>query len=178
VTNDEAAYVERVAQMLYAGGLPRMAGRIWGWLLVCEPPQQTAGQLADELQASRGSISAMARLLENAGLISRGTKPGDRREHFSVPPNYIVGVLESRLPATIAWRELADDGLAFLADRPPASRARLSELRDLYAFMERELPALIERYRLERAAAAGRDGANRQPDPVAEDAAIGMERTA
>ena len=31
-----------------------MAGRMWGWLLICEPPEQTAADLAEALQASRG----------------------------------------------------------------------------------------------------------------------------
>ena len=44
-------------------GLPPMAGRMWGWLLVCDPVEQTAGQLAEALHASRGSISGTGRML-------------------------------------------------------------------------------------------------------------------
>ena len=150
MNHDEAAFVERVGQMLTGGGLPRMAGRIWGWLLICEPPQQTAASIADALHASRGSVSGTVRLLENAGLIRRSTRPRDRREYFSIPEGAVVAVLESRLPSTIAWRQLADDGLAVLDGRPPEARQRLEELRDVYAFMERELPALLERFKAER----------------------------
>lgn len=162
MTHDEAAFVERVGQMLSGGGLPRMAGRIWGWLLICEPPQQTAAAIADALHASRGSVSGMVRLLENAGLIHRSTRPRDRREYFSIPEGAVVAVLESRLPSTIAWRQLADDGLAVLGDRPAESRQRLEELHDVYAFMERELPALLERFKAERQALAGSDAAKRK----------------
>jgi DNA-binding transcriptional regulator GbsR (MarR family) len=149
---DEAssAFVERVGQHLYAQGMPRMAGRIWGYLLICEPPEQTAAELATALHASRGSISGMVRLLEAASLIERSTRPGDRRERFSVPRGFATSILRGRAATITAWRELVAEGLALLADRPPVLRARLQDLHDVYAFMERELPALLERYLSER----------------------------
>lgn len=133
-----------------AQGLPRMSGRIWAWLLICEPPQQTAAQLAQELQASRGSISDSARLLTSAGLISRTSRPGDRREYFSVPPGAVRTLMQGRLPGVVAMRRLMDEGLAIMADRPADERARLQEVRDVYAFFERELPAMLERFDAER----------------------------
>ena len=53
-----------------------MAGRMWGWLLICDPPEQTAGDIADALQASRGAISGTARILSSAGIIRRSTRRG------------------------------------------------------------------------------------------------------
>ena len=146
MTQEEDRLVESMARMLSAGGLPLAAARMWAYLLVCEPPEQSAAELAETLHASRGSISGSARLLETAGLIRRSSRKGDRREYFSVPPGSIIQVLNARLPVTRAWRQLADEGLAILGDRTPASRARLQELRDVYAFMEQELPAMLERF--------------------------------
>ena len=149
-----ASFVERISRMLAAGGMPPMAGRIWGYLLVCDPPHQTAAQLGAALGASRGSISGMIRLLEPPGLVQRTTRPGDRTEYLSVPPGSIVAILEARLPQTVAWRRLADEGLELLADRPPELRSRLEEVRDVYLHMERELPAMLERFKADRAARA------------------------
>ena len=50
----------RMARILAQEGLPPVAGRMWAWLLVCDPPEQTAAQLAEAVGASRGSISGMA----------------------------------------------------------------------------------------------------------------------
>jgi len=147
----QADFVEAVGQHLAAQGLPRMAGRIWAWLLICDPPQQSAAQLAEQLQASRGSISDSARLLSSAGLISRTTRPGDRREYFSVPPGAVATLMQARLPSVVAMRRLMDAGLSLLEDRPADQRARLHEVRDVYAFFERELPAMLERFQRERA---------------------------
>lgn len=146
MTGAEAQFVESVGQMLARTGLPRMAGRIWGWLLICRPPEQSAAELAEQLQASRGSISDTARLLETAGLIRRATRPGDRREYFSVPVGSVGALLRGQLPAVRASRSLMAHGLELLSDQPPEARARLQEVHAMYAFFERELPALIERF--------------------------------
>ena len=55
VTEGESAFVEEMGQALATYGMTPMAGRMWGWLLICEPPEQTAADLAEALQASRGS---------------------------------------------------------------------------------------------------------------------------
>lgn len=146
MTEDEEALVESMARLLAEGGLPRVAGRMWAWLLICDPPQQTAAQLAETLQASRGAISGAARLLEGVGLVTRSTRRGERREYFAVQPGSLIEVMRARQASVRAGRELAARGLDLLRDRPPADRARIQEVHDLYAFMERELPALLARY--------------------------------
>lgn len=146
MTDAEADLVEQMTQMLAGGGMARIAARVWAWLLICDPPQQSAVDLAEQLHASRGAISGAVRTLVTAGLIRRTSRPGDRREYFHVPPGSIIAVLQARQPATTAWRRLAEDGLEVLKDRPPESRARLEEVRDVYAFMEQELPGLVDRF--------------------------------
>ena len=141
---DEDTFIEAMARVL-ATGMPPMAGRMWAYLAICDPPQRTAAEIAERLHASRGSISGMARLLEQVGLLRRGTKPGDRREYFSVPPDAARSLMEKSIHQLRASREVLDAGLALIADRPAESKARLQGLRDVYAFFEREWPALLDR---------------------------------
>ncbi len=141
---DEDTFIEAMARIL-GTGMPPMAGRMWAYLAICEPPERTAAEIAERLRASRGSISSMARLLEHIGLIRRGTKPGDRREYFSVPPDAARSLMERSVFQLRAAREVLDAGLELVADRPSESKARLRGLRDVYAFFEREWPELLER---------------------------------
>jgi hypothetical protein len=146
MTEDEAAFVEAMGQYMGAYGLTPVAGRLWAWLLVCEPPDQTAAQLADALQASRGAISGAAAFLTTAGMIRRTRRRGDRREFFSAPPGTFNAILAS---AGLAYARLAGilaAGMAATADRKPASRARLEEVHDAAVFINTEFPALIDRY--------------------------------
>jgi DNA-binding transcriptional regulator GbsR (MarR family) len=133
-----------------------MAGRMWGWLLICEPPEQTAAEIADALQASRGAISGTARILASAGMIRRSTRRGDRREYFSAPPETFDSFLANAGRIYRQFREMAERGLTAMADRPPESRARLQELRDVFAFVEQEVPAVVDRFLSERAGYTGR----------------------
>lgn len=150
MTPEEAAFVEEMGLFLGSSGMTPMAGRMWGWLLICDPPEQTASDLAAALSASRGAISGTARLLASAGLIRRTRRRGDRREYFVAPPGALRALLTGAGTSFRRFREITADGLAVVADRPPAARARLQEIHDAYLFFEREYPALIERYLSER----------------------------
>ncbi len=146
MNDDEAAFVEQLGQHLYGRGMQRMAGRMWAYLLICEPADQTADQLVEALHASRGAISGAARDLANAGVIRRGRRRGERREYFSVPAGSIRRLVGDTGRVLASGREIADEGLALLAGQPPAVRERLQEFRDIYAYYEREWPRVVERY--------------------------------
>ena len=152
----ESAFVEEMGQALASYGMTPMAGRMWGWLLICDPPEQTAAELAEALQASRGSISGTARMLANAGMIRRTTRRGDRREYFSVAPETFEQFLAGAGRIYRYFREIAARGLVAIEDRPPASRARLQEFHDVFAFVEQKVPAVLGQFLLERAGKAGR----------------------
>ncbi|MEP0955784.1 MarR family transcriptional regulator [Microcoleus sp. FACHB-1515] len=142
----QAQFVEDVGVMFEAVGLPRMAGRILGWLLVSVPAQQSLSEIAEVLQASKGSISMMTRLLIQVGLIERISLPGDRRDYFQIKPHAWTQMSQQRMTQITAFRELADRGLALLADQGPHQQMRLQEMRDIHAFWERELPLLHDRW--------------------------------
>lgn len=146
MTDDEAWFVDALAHHLYSRGMPPMAARMWSWLTICEPPEQTAAQLAEELHASRGAISSAARHLADARLIRRSRRRGDRSDYFSAPPAMIRTLLANVEALLRQGRQIADEGLALFADRSAESRARLQEIRDVYAFYEREWPSVTKRY--------------------------------
>lgn len=149
---EKAHFVEEVGLMFEQVGLPRMAGRIFGWLLISEPVQQSSSDLAEILQASKGSISTTTRLLIQIGLIERVSLPGDRRDYFQIKPHAWSQMSKQRLAQIAAFRRLAERGLALLQDAPSPLQKRLQEMRDIHAFLERELPLLHERWEAEEAA--------------------------
>ena len=150
MTHGESQFVEEMGQFLASLGMTPMAGRMWGWLLICDPPEQTAGEIADALHASRGAISGTARLLATSGLIRRTKKRGDRREYFSAPPEALDSLLSSASGIYRHMRGIAERGLTAIADRPVESRARLQEFRDVMAFVEHEVPEIIGKFLRER----------------------------
>ncbi|MEA2608429.1 MAG: hypothetical protein QOJ75_672 [Chloroflexota bacterium] len=146
MTDAQSTFVERMGVLGTQAGMPRMAGRVWGWLLICEPPEQTGAQLAEALEASRGSISGSVRLLATVGLIHRSTKRGDRREYLSIPPGSIAALLRSEQRRLAPWLQLSLEGLDLVREQPPDHRERMQEFHDLYEFFEREMPAITANF--------------------------------
>jgi DNA-binding transcriptional regulator GbsR (MarR family) len=149
--NEEKEFVEEVGIVFEQTGLPRMAGRIFGWLLISDPPYQSPDELTEALMASRGSISTMTRLLIQMGLIERHCVPGERHSHFRIKSDAWQHLMGRGLEDEIKmFRRLAERGLELLANKTPPTRKWLEEMRDVYTFMEREFPALVERWEQER----------------------------
>ncbi len=139
-------FVEEFALAYEAAGIPRTAGRILGWLMICDPPEQTASQLVEALGASKASISTMTRLLVQMHLIERVPKRGSRQNYFRIRPGTWSERVKSGLASLCIYKTLAEKGLRLLKNAPPQRRERLHEMRELYAFFEVELQGLFERF--------------------------------
>lgn len=150
-TGDEyRRYAEEVALQFEQAGLSRTVGRIFGWLLICDPPHQTMDDLVDGLGISKSSVSVATRFLIESGLVQRLSLPGERRDYYCVAENVWTTLMRQRMSQLVAFRKLAEQGLQMLADQPAERRKRLREMRDLYAFFEEEIPDLLDRWEAKR----------------------------
>ena len=143
----ERQFVERVALAMEGFGLPLIAGRLLGWLLICEPAEQSSGQLATELGASKGSISTNTRMLMQMDLVEKVAVPGARSTYFRVRSGAWEEIMEQQLRQLTTFRVLLDDGVQMLGEASAERRCRLEDTRDFYAFMERELPQMLQHWR-------------------------------
>ena len=147
---DERHFIEDFGLYTEQLGFPRMAGRILGWLLICDPSHQSAGQLGEMLGASKGSVSAMTRLLIQMNLVERVALPDHRRDYYRLRSGAWPQLIKSELAVMTGLHQMVERGLAMTAGRDAAYQKRLREAHDLYAFLERELPMLLERWEHER----------------------------
>jgi DNA-binding transcriptional regulator GbsR (MarR family) len=143
---EKQRFVEEVGIFFEQSGMPRMAGRILGWLLISDSPHQMTGELAEALMASKGSISTMTRFLIRIGLIERISLPGQRRDYFRFKSGAWHRWLKEGLVQTTTARQLAERGLELLEGKSQLNRQGLEEMRDMYAFFEQEFPAMVERW--------------------------------
>ena len=143
-------FAEEVGIVFEQTGMPRMAGRILGWLLISDPPHQSTEQITKALMASKGSISTMTRLLIQIGLIERLSLPGVRRDYFRLRSDAWQHMIGRGLTEEIKMvRQLAERGLELLGDKTPVTKNWLEEMRDVYTFLEHEFPTLLERWEKE-----------------------------
>jgi DNA-binding transcriptional regulator GbsR (MarR family) len=153
--------VERTGLVLEREGLPRMAGRVLGCLLVADPPRQSIAQLMEALDASNGSISTMTRLLEEQGYIERVGVPGERRDYFALRHGGWGRVLEG---ATRTLAALADVIARAQALAPAASQTDLREAQAFLAFLTERLPALGAEWAAQRGERGPRKGKGKGKD--------------
>ncbi len=106
---------------------PPMAGRVLGYLLVCDPPDQTIAQLSDALLASRSAVTGALDVLERTDTIRRSRAAGERMDRVRVD----FSSAQARGFDVSEYQELADlarEGLEVLQEAPPERRATLVEM--------------------------------------------------
>jgi DNA-binding MarR family transcriptional regulator len=133
VTPEEAQFVDRLGLFMEMLGGPRTMGRVYGWLLICDPPQQSLSELAVALSVSKASVSTVARQLREGGMIERLPSP-TRQHHYRVTPGGFASVLNTQLSRMTFGIEAADFGLSLLGDDRSDQRERLEDFRDFCEF--------------------------------------------
>lgn len=142
----ELDFVDEVAGFFAQEGMPLISGRVIGWLLISDPPEQSAADLARVLEVSRSSISSSMRLLTPSGLVEGVRKRGDRQEYLRINADGWSRMLASRYAKTAAFRHVLERGLDVIEGSPPARTERLENIAELYRFLEAELPAMWQRW--------------------------------
>ncbi|MCM2314204.1 MAG: transcriptional regulator [Thermoanaerobaculia bacterium] len=113
-------FIEQLALVAEAEGLPRIAGRIAGLLVIAQEPM-SFDDLVAQLQVSRGSVSTNTRILESRGVIRRVSRLGERRDLFEVPPDFPERFLEKQVERQRAVQRI----FANARKRLPSSYARV-----------------------------------------------------
>jgi DNA-binding transcriptional regulator GbsR (MarR family) len=146
--NNRKEFVERLAVAHEADGLCRIAGRIFGLLLLCER-EMSLDEITSELGASKGSASVNTRLLEQRGIVERVSKPGDRRDYYRIMPNLFERTMEQRLARWQRFHEIVTHGLAEL-ELSPAVRNRLMDFEMQQENIRDVIETALEKWRSRR----------------------------
>ena len=132
-------FVERVGALADLSGLPPSHVQVFAWLVVCDPPHQSAGQLRETLKLSAGAISMATATLVRMGVVERIAQAGERRAYYRFHPGGWERLMRSRLLATSQMRAIAEQALAG-APRPPE---RLAEMHEFYSWLETRMTELL-----------------------------------
>lgn len=148
----EHEYVDQVGRHFSKSfGVPPVVGRVIGWLLICDPPRQTAAGISEGLGISRSAVGQAVSTLETWRVVERTRPPGERADRISVHAAFGADNLEAADEYN-ALLTLARNGLELLRDAPPGRRARLMEMAALAEFLLERMPQLAADWREHRAA--------------------------
>jgi DNA-binding transcriptional regulator GbsR (MarR family) len=144
-----AHFIERMGLALEADGLPRIAGRVFGLLLVSEDAR-SLDDLARELRVSKASVSTNARMLEQRAVLERISRPGDRRDYYRVPTNLFSHTMAQRVARWQRFHEAIGAARTSLPIRSREVRERLEEYQAAYAFMSQVITEALAQWQTTR----------------------------
>ena len=128
-------WVERVATFFVDHyGLPPITGRILGWLMICDPPEQSPAEIAEAIGCIRASLTTNMRLLIASGLVHRLTRPGGRTAYYRIDNDIWEQIIRRRVASMMSFGEIAADAISLLGkDNPRASRVQAAH--DFFVWM-------------------------------------------
>jgi DNA-binding MarR family transcriptional regulator len=130
---------------------PPMVGRLIGYLAVCDPPEQSIGELAEALLASRSAITGAINALETMRLIRRSRSAGERmdRVRIDMSSSQAMGM---DITEYEEMGQLAREGLDMLGDAPMERRAVLMEMAAFSDFLVVQISRLAQEWSTHRTA--------------------------
>jgi DNA-binding transcriptional regulator GbsR (MarR family) len=138
-------------------GFSPMVGRLLGYLAVCDPPDQSIGELADALLASRSAIAGAVKVLEATHAVRRSRTAGERMDRVQIDLNspQSMGMDVSEYEE---MRDLAQEGLEVVRDARVERQAVLLEISAFAEFLVERMPVLQQEWNERRQAlvASGR----------------------
>lgn len=145
-------FVEQFALMLTDMGVPRMAARVFAFVLADDAERYTASELAHGLRVSSAAISGAVRYLVQAGLLGKEREPGARRDTYRVYDDDVwYAIMMQRDVGLKRSVEYLEEGVELL-DRARPGGKRVRETLEFYRFMRAELPESLERWQRHRKA--------------------------
>jgi predicted transcriptional regulator len=161
---DRHAFIERMGLTSESDGLSRIAGRLFGALLLADQPR-SLDDLAEQLDVSKASVSTEARRLVERGVAERIGKTGDRRDYYALAPDFFAQIVRFRLNRWSALHRLIRDMEAGSSGEPRVVRERFAYIDDVHAFVlsrvEAALAEWTERARGARSRPARKSGTSR-----------------
>ncbi len=143
--NPKKQFVEKIEAFFATQHLPRMAGRLLGWLLICDPPAQSAKAIGEALAMSKGTISTITRQLMQMGLVEKVGQIGVRGEFYRIRPQASEQILLARQAEFAQLYDLSLQGLELLKNDLPEARQRMLELNRMSGMAVEEISRLVDR---------------------------------
>jgi DNA-binding transcriptional regulator GbsR (MarR family) len=138
--------VERFSQTLEMAGMPRMAARVFAYVLAEDSDRYTAAQLAEGLHVSPAAISGAVRFLVDSQLLFREREPGNRSDLYRVYDDDVWrAIMSARIPLIDRFAVAIDDAVALLEVDTPGAR-RMVETREFFRFIQKEMWEVMDRW--------------------------------
>jgi DNA-binding transcriptional regulator GbsR (MarR family) len=135
---------ERLTRMLEEVGFPHTIARAYVALVLAEGEGLSTGELVEELEVSKASVSNATQFLVGIDLVERYRVRGSREAHYRIVKG-VWGTILARKFAAIGYiRHTVEEALSL--DPSEKARERLDEMHHVYSFFEEEFEEVQARW--------------------------------
>jgi DNA-binding MarR family transcriptional regulator len=142
----EQRFMEDMARLLLPSGVPTVAARLYGYLLLCSQ-LVSLNQIAEDRGISKSTASVAARLLESYTLAHRHREPGTKRALYVVADDS-EAIIRQQNCLFDALAERLNAGVPIAPSKGVS--ARLEEMADFYRVMRSATEHAIGRWKRSR----------------------------
>ena len=142
-------YIEEAGLLFEGFGMTRMAGRVFGYLTVCDKDVVSFDGIKKAVDASKGSISSTTKQLANAGLIEKVLLPGDRKTYFRVSITNVGSILKARIDQLMKFSTTLEKALV-LKNREDEVSEWLIEMATFYNWVGDQINHIVDKWESEK----------------------------
>ena len=142
-------YVEDMGLYYESVGLPKMAGRILGYIMASPEESICFDELVRVLHASKGSISGNLTLLTQRRLLVKTMKAGDRKSYYILSGAELFSILNAKIGSFNEVTAIMRRANELNKNPETAKYSQIAKIVRFYDFMARELPLLKEKWEKE-----------------------------
>ena len=133
-------WVERVTSFCTEQwGLPPITGRILGWLMICDPAEQSAGKLPKESEPVEPRLPPTS-ATDRCRVCAAAIPARERTAYFWIDDDAWERVLHNRFASMAAFKNIARDGMELAGPRS-AQAARMQSAYDAFDWLARLVDA-------------------------------------
>lgn len=139
--------VEKMGVFFERSGFAPMTGRVFAYLLMCNPPHKDFFAIQEFLQASKSAVSNALATLTSEGLVDYITFNGDRRRYFRVNISGWLNNMKNKLRRVTVLGDLLRDVLDERChDECPAFSRELNQIVVFQSYLAKGIEQLIDEW--------------------------------
>lgn len=146
---EKLTYIEDSGILFEQLGMTRMAGRVFGLLIISDRESLSFDQICEVLDASKGSISGTTKQLTQTGLIRPITLPGDRKTYFRITEMELGDLIKSKMQMFSKLSGMLASGRQIKDQEDDLSRWLL-EASTFYSWVGDEMDKIIDKWHKEK----------------------------
>jgi len=128
-------------------GVQRSAGQLFGYLMVCDPAEQSAADISHNTGLSPASVSSGTRLLVQMNAVEQRHRVGDRKTYYRLRSDFWIDMAASKMRG---FEHLTVVGQSVRAGGGLTRTEGVDEMIEFAEFWQEEMPKLAERWEQRR----------------------------